>query len=71
MDNLKSLREKAGYKQYDVAKVLNVTQGVISQWELGLCKPSYKYLSDLSKLYKCSTGELIDAINETYKNNTA
>ena len=61
--NLKSLRENAGYKQSDVAKILNITQGAVSQWELGSCNPDYKYLSEMAKIYNCTMEELIKAIH--------
>jgi transcriptional regulator with XRE-family HTH domain len=60
--NLKALRENSGYKQQDVASKLNITQGAVSQWELGLCHPEYKYLIKLADIYDCSIEQLIKAI---------
>ena len=63
IENLKLLREKAEYKQFEVAKILGVTQSAVSQWELGLCNPEYKYLSEMANIYNCSLENLIQAIN--------
>ena len=67
MGNLKLLREKAEYKQFEVAKILGVTQSAVSQWELGLCNPDYKYLSEMAKIYNCTLEKLINAIQSNNK----
>ena len=62
IENLKSLRENAGYKQSEVSEKLGLTQSAISQWELGYCNPEYKYLTELAKIYNCTIEYLINAI---------
>ena len=62
IENLKSLRENAGYTQIEVSEKLGVVQSSLSQWEIGLCKPKYKHLSMLAKLYGCTIEDLIKAI---------
>ena len=65
IENLKYLRESAGYKQNEISSKLGITQGAVSQWEKGLCKPNYKYLPDLAKIYDCTVDDIIKAINQT------
>ena len=69
IENLKILRENAGYTQSEVAKILNLTQGAISQWESGICNPEYKYLPDLAKMYRCTLEDIIKAINQADESN--
>ena len=49
--NLREYREKAGLRQVDVAKRLNVDQTAISKWESGDNRISRKYHKKLAKLY--------------------
>lgn len=57
--SLKELREKAGLKQAEVAKELNVDQTAISNWERGVNKPLKKYRPKLAGLYNCSEDDLL------------
>lgn len=57
--SLKELREKAGLKQAEVAKELNVDQTAVSNWERGVNKPLKKYHEQLAGLYNCSKEELL------------
>ena len=49
----------SGLTQNAVAKILNITQGAVSQWENGSSLPRTGLLSELAKLYKCSIDDLI------------
>jgi transcriptional regulator with XRE-family HTH domain len=50
---LKTYREKAGLKQYEVAKILTLEHsGNISRWEKGYILPSIVHLFNLSAIYK-------------------
>jgi len=65
IDTLKRLRINAKYKQKEIAEKLGITQGAVSQWELGLCVPDIKYLLILANMYNCSVETLIKAIQAT------
>lgn len=64
INELKKIRLNTNYTQRDVAEKLGVTQGAVSQWELNSCKPDYKYLPDLAKIYECTLEDIIKAINQ-------
>lgn len=59
MNTLRSLREKAGLSQYELSKLLDVTQSTISMWETGVTFPRRKMLTKLSRVFKCSMYEFI------------
>jgi transcriptional regulator with XRE-family HTH domain len=59
MNNLKRLRKISGLKQKEVSQKINVTQGLISQWETGISLPRTDLLPKIATLYKCSIDELL------------
>ena len=56
---LKDYRLKAGLRQEDVAKILEVGQAAVSCWERGKTRPVKKYRAKLSKLYGYTVDELL------------
>ncbi len=64
MKKLAGLRVRAGLTQTDVAKVVGVTQGAISAWELGKKKPTVNKLPLLAKLYGVSEQAILSACME-------
>lgn len=63
--NLREYREKAGLRQVDVAKRLNVDQTTISKWESGDNRISRKYHKKLAKLYGVTVDELLSEAEES------
>lgn len=63
--NLREYREKAGLRQVDVAKKLNVDQTAISKWESGDNRISRKYHKKLAKLYGVTVDELLSEAEES------
>ena len=63
--NLREYREKAGLRQVDVAKKLNVDQTAISKWESGDNGISRKYQKKLAKLYGVTVDELLSKTEES------
>ena len=59
MNNIKAIREKKGILQSQLAEALGLTQGSISQWELGLTSPSADNLKKLSAFLDCTVDELL------------
>ena len=57
--NLKALREAAGMRQIDLAKVLNITQRKVSYWESGKIEPDLESLWKIADYFKISIDELI------------
>ena len=57
--NLREYRERAGLRQVDVAKKLNVDQTAISKWESGDNRISRKYNKKLAKLYGVTVDDLL------------
>ena len=58
--NFSFYRKRAGLKQKEVAKKLNVDQGAISHWETGRNKPTTKYIPKIAKLFGCTVDELMN-----------
>lgn len=56
---MKELRQRAGLTQEQVAKLIEVDQAAVSNWELGKNLPVSKYRKKLAKLYGCSEEELL------------
>lgn len=56
---LKELRLKAGLTQEQVAKLLEVDQAAVSNWENKKYTPLRKYQRKLAKLYGVTTDELV------------
>mgnify|MGYP002627382321 CR=1 FL=1 len=59
MNNIKTIREKSGMQQSQLAEVLGLTQGAISQWEIGLTTPSIDNLKKLASIFGCTVDELL------------
>ncbi len=56
---LRTLREKFGFSQKQVATALGVSQSIISSYENGERTPSTQALLSLAYLYRCSTDYLL------------
>lgn len=56
---LKELRKEFGYKQQDLAQILNVSQQTIAKWESGKAEPGISTLIKLSKVFNCLVDDLI------------
>ena len=56
---LKELRHRAGLRQVDVAKEMNVDQAAVSKWETGETFPTRKLHKPLATLYGVTVDELL------------
>lgn len=56
--NLKTFRVKNNYSQCDIAKILNVTNQTISNWEKGKRLPDIDTLVTLANLYNITLDTL-------------
>lgn len=69
--NIKRLRKTAGYSQEQLAKLLDVTQGAVSQWEKDRTTPDTIYMLQMAKIFNVPLDEFtnetvfrdLDAIN--------
>jgi len=57
-DNLRRKREEHGLTQADLAEKMNVTQALVSFWELGRNFPEASKLPKLSQVLDCTVDEL-------------
>ncbi len=58
-ERIAELRKRAGYTQADLAKLLNVDQSAVSQWERGRVKPLKKIQPELARVLNCTVDELL------------
>ena len=58
-EQIKELREKAGYSQAELARKLSVTRSSVNAWESGLSAPTAVYIIELSKLFRVSSDYLL------------
>ncbi|MFA5542836.1 MAG: helix-turn-helix transcriptional regulator [Bacilli bacterium] len=64
---LSKLRKDADMTQSDLAIMLNVTRQAVSSYEVGDCFPDITILIEISKIFKVSVDDLINAGNATKK----
>ena len=57
--NLLALRKERGIGQVELAKAIEVSNGIISLWENGLREPSLESLVSLALFFDVSIDELI------------
>jgi transcriptional regulator with XRE-family HTH domain len=55
-ENIKTLREKRGWTQHQLADRLGVEQSTISRWEAGTTKPVGLYLRSVMRLLGARRG---------------
>lgn len=60
LEGIKSLRERAGLTQLELATALNVRQASVSRWESGDSMPSADKLPELAKIFGCRIEDLYD-----------
>lgn len=58
-NTLKTLRQKEGMTQLQLAQKLGLTKSVISAYETGLRLPSYDVLIHIAKIYNVTTDYLL------------
>jgi len=58
MFTIRVYRKSLGLTQQKLAGRLNVTQGLISQWERGGTLPSTNKLLELARIFGCTIDEL-------------
>lgn len=56
---LKKLRKEKNLTQEEIAKILNTTQGTISDYERKKTEPDLKTLEKIANVLSCTTDELI------------
>ncbi len=58
-DRIKSLREREGLTQAEVARLLGLSRSGVNAWEMGLSVPSTQYVVELAKSFHVSTDYLL------------
>lgn len=71
MPRLREYRERAGLRQVDVAKKMDVDQAAVSKWESGENRISRKYHKKLAKLYSVTVDELLSEDSDTKREKEA
>lgn len=60
MLNIRNLRMRLGMTQEDFAKAVNVSQGAVSQWEIGLTRPGLRAMVRIAHLMGVTVEELLN-----------
>ena len=65
-DKIKALRKSLGYSQEELAKMINVHQTAVSQWEQGRTTPDLETVKKLAELFNVSIDYLLgrNSVNE-------
>lgn len=64
MNRLRELRKKAKMTQEQLAAALSVTNGAISQWEVGRTLINYRHAVKLAELFNCTPEYLLGESND-------
>lgn len=59
MNTIQYYRKKLGMTQMELADILGVTQGSITNWEVGIRKPDIFMLKRLAEVLQCTTDDLL------------
>lgn len=59
MNSIKKLRKEAGLNQEEFAKLFNVHQTAVSQWETGKTSPDTDIIIKMAKYFKISTDDIL------------
>ena len=59
MNRVKELREEKGFKQVDLAAMLNVSQATLSNWERSIHDPDNESMSNLAGIFDCTIDYLL------------
>lgn len=59
-DRIKKLRIEAGLTQPDLAKMVGVTNGVISFWENNVNEPKASYIRKLAEIFAVSSDFILE-----------
>lgn len=62
-DRLKELRTEKGVGQIELAKAINVSNGIISLWENGLREPKLSNLIALAKYFEVPLDYLVGLVD--------
>ena len=63
-DKIKTLREKRGITQAELAKELGITRAGVNAWEMGISVPSTQYIVELATFFGVSSDYLL-GLNQT------
>lgn len=71
MKRIKELREGLGISQQKLASELNVTQAMVSKYELGISEPDIAMIRKLSQFFRVSSDYLLEISDDKVSIDTA
>ena len=63
-DKIKTLRDKNGFTQSELAKRVGLTRSAVNAWEMGGAIPSTEIIIKLAKIFRVTTDYLLGVDNE-------
>ena len=66
-DRLKQLRQRKGFTQAELARLLDVTQQQVARWENGASDSSADAVARLGRTLHCTTDWLLGLVNEPHE----
>ena len=67
-ERIRTLREKAGYSQSELARKLTVTRSSVNAWESGISAPTAVYIIEMAQLFRVSTDYILGMDNSNTLN---
>ena len=62
--SFRDIRKNCNLTQKEVAKKLGTTRVTVARWECGINNPRLNTIRKLSKLYGCTTDELLSPVEQ-------
>ena len=62
-DKLKELRKKNNLTQVEFAKIFNISNGTVGNWEAGIRQPDHEMLSKIADYYNVSVDYILEREN--------
>ena len=67
VDRFKDMRQKRGYSQADLARLLNISQQQVNRWESGANDPSADAVARMARTFECTADWLLGLVERPHE----